>query len=60
MKFKVHGYEKVLVIMTVEADSEEEAINKAWLQEYTEITDSVAAPGSPCDKKRWAVRRVKP
>lgn len=52
MKYRVSGYRETSVWMTVEADSEREAIRKALRGEYHDDVDT--EPGPDIDKKRWS------
>ena len=51
-KYTVIGYEKTTRLMIVEADSEEEAIERAWNGEYSDVDTE---PGPKCDKEKWSI-----
>lgn len=52
-KYIVTGYERISVMMTVEADSEEEAIDKAKAGDYIHVDTE---PGPRVYRPAWEVR----
>ena len=51
MKYKVTGYRLTTVVMTVEGNSESEAIKKAWRGEYNDDVDT--EPGGNIYPEQW-------
>lgn len=53
--FTVHGVRSIFVMLTVEADSAKEAVEKALRGEYTHIDTE---PGRDIKPKMWTAERV--
>lgn len=57
-RYRVEGRKLTWVWGYVEADSEQEAIDKAWNGEWDNNADVDTDPGGNIDKRRWNAERA--